>query len=93
MQVLLNKIVTKENQKLSEHILHNILEQVPILRNPHYKILQKEHSSPYLMLETDYYSKYYYNQIQEIVQVNTESQCEPIYNEELIQGYKFVTIK
>lgn len=45
------------------------------------------------MLETDYYSKYYYNQIQEIVQVNTESQCEPIYNEELIQGYKFVTIK
>ena len=34
------------------------------------------------MLETEYYSKYYYNQIQDVLQCSsTEHFCDPIYKE------------
>ena len=46
------------------------------------------------MLETDYYSKFYYNQIQEVLQCSSTSQhCDPIYREEVLDGYQFVAIK
>lgn len=41
LQPLLTKTLTPQSIPLSEHILSDLLSQIPQLKNPHYKILQK----------------------------------------------------
>lgn len=46
------------------------------------------------MLETDYYSNYYYEQVKLIEEGNLLTErCDKIYKESVIPNYKFVTIK
>lgn len=46
------------------------------------------------MLETNYYSKYYYNQIQGVDHENTiATRCDPIFKQEPINLFKFATLK
>lgn len=73
LQSLLGKIISspEKSSELAHNILVDLLNQIPKLRNEKYNSLQKVYETPYLLLEKEYYSKYYYNQIQGITQINS----------------------
>lgn len=65
MPFILNKALSQEQSNF-EVILRDLLVNANKLRNPQYDTLRQLYSSPYLLLESDYYSKNYYNQVRAI---------------------------
>lgn len=79
MPFILNKAITQEDSNF-EVILRDLIVNAKKLRNPQYDILRQQYHSPYLLLESDYYSKSYYNEIRAIELGASEGKgCDKIF--------------